>query len=143
VINSNQFDDAAQTWLSDAIAASSATWKIVAFHHPIFNNGTTHPDDEKGIYSALRPIICGKADLLLSGHEHLFSHLRDSADGCGYDQLIVGTGGRDLYSSEADPRVLYTESNFGVGYFEVTAPALTFQFLRATGEEAYSFVWHK
>ena len=139
VINSNLFDAAAQVSLRDALDASTASWKIVAFHHPIFDNGTAHPDDEKGIYPALKPLICGRVDLLLSGHEHIFSHLRDPNDGCGYDQLIVGTGGRVLHSMTADPRVLYTEATFGVGYFEATADDVTFRFFRATGEQAYSF----
>src|SRR4030095_8502578 len=143
VINSNLFDVPAQTWLEGALAASTATWKMVAFHHPIFDNGTAHPDDEKGIYPALRPLICGKVDLLLSGHEHIFSHLRDVNDGCGYDQLIVGTGGRTLHSAGTDPRVLYTEANFGVGHFEIKENELRFRFFRATGEEAYSFSWQK
>src|SRR5262249_25615934 len=142
-INSNQFDGANQAWLSSALAASSAKWKLVAFHHPIFDNGTSHPPDEKGIYPALKPIICGKVDLLLSGHEHIFSHLRDSADGCGYDQLIVGTGGKNLYTPQQTPIVLHTEANFGLGFFEVSATKLTFHFFRATGQEAYTYTWTK
>src|SRR4030095_7211160 len=137
VINSSQFDSGAQGWLSDALQASAATCKVVAFHHPIFDNGTAHPDDEKGMYPALKPILCGKVNLLLSGHEHIFSHLRDPSDGCGYDQLIIGTGGRTLHSTEPDARVLYTESSFGVGHFEATENDLHFRFFRTTGEEAY------
>jgi tartrate-resistant acid phosphatase type 5 len=143
VINSNRFDGADQSWLSSALAASSATWKIVAFHHPIFNNGTTHPPDEKGIYPTLKPIICGKVDLLLSGHEHIFSHLRDPADGCGYDQLIVGTGGQTLYIPQQTSIVLHTEANFGLGFFEVSPTKLMLHFFRATGEEAYAYTWTK
>lgn len=141
VINSNQFDTAAQGWLLNALNASQASWKILAFHHPIFNNGSVHPDDEKGIYPSLKPLICGKVDLLLSGHEHLFSHLRDSADPCGYDQLIVGTGGKAVYSSQPDARTIFTDSSLGVADFTVDSARLQLRFYRANGDPSYEYSW--
>jgi len=139
VINSNNFatDPSAQQWLAQAVDASQASWKMVAFHHPIFTNGP-HPPDEKGIYPALQPLICGKVQLLLSGHNHLFSHMKDNVDACGYDQLVIGTGGQTLYNPIPASNVVYSEKNFGLGFFEITDHHMTVHFIRANGEEGYS-----
>jgi acid phosphatase len=144
VINSNNFasDSSAQQWLAQALAASQSPWKMVAFHHPIFTNGP-HPPDEKEIYPALRPLICGKVQLLLSGHNHLFSHMKDNLDSCGYDQLVIGTGGQTLYDPTASSNVVYSEKNFGLGFFEVTRTQLTVHFIRSDGTEAYTVSWQK
>ncbi|MFO1519812.1 MAG: metallophosphoesterase [bacterium] len=150
VINSNDFktDTAAQSQLSFSLLASTAPWKIVAFHHPILDNGEGHSPDEKGNYPTLKPIVCGKVDLLLSGHEHNLQHLRDVAEGCGHDQIIVGTGGQSLYDADLTPDVssvdvLYAEKNFGLGFFEADATSLTFRFFRTDGQEGYSYTWKK
>jgi acid phosphatase len=144
VINSNNFDadSPAQQWLSQALTASQAPWKMVAFHHPIFTN-SLHPPDEKGIYPALQPLICGKVQLLLSGHNHLFSHMKDNLDACGYDQLVIGTGGRNLYDPTPAANVVFTEKNFGLGFFELSATEMSFHFIRADGTEAYVVTWQK
>jgi len=148
VINSNDFKDnlEEQAWLNGRIDQSTARWKIVAFHHPIYSNSSNHPADEKQIYAALKPLICGKADLLLSGHDHLFSHLRNAAENCGYDQLIVGTGGKSLYASSGSAgsaEILYTESSFGFAHFSLSQETITLRFIRADGAEAYSYQWQK
>jgi len=144
VINSNNFasDPAGQAWLGQAIAASTAPWKIVALHHPIFTNGS-HPPDEKGNYPTLMPIICGKVHLLLSGHNHLFSHMKNDRDACGYDQLVIGTGGRALYDPTPSANVVYSEKSFGLGFFQATSTSMTFYFFRADGTQAYNVTWQK
>ncbi len=148
MLNSNDFkaNSAQQNWLKDQLAQSSATWKIVAFHHPIYTNSASHPPDEKDIYPLLKPLICGKVDLLLSGHDHLFSHLRNSSENCGYDQVIIGTGGRHLYNNSGNSglaTLLYTESNFGFGLFSLNSSQMSLQFIRSDGQIGYSYQWQK
>lgn len=148
VINSNDFktNSQEQTWLSTQLAQSTAKWKILVFHHPIYSNSASHPADEKGIYPTLKPIICGKIDLLLSGHDHLFSHLRNTSENCGYDQVIIGTGGRHLYSNSGNSgqaSLLYTESNYGLGHFSLNTNEMTLQFIRSDGQTGYSYSWQK
>ncbi len=74
------WDMAQRAWLTQAIGDSPARWKLVLGHHPLFSNGT-HGD--AGQYDSLPfafqrgdavrdlyGLACGKADLLLSGHDH-------------------------------------------------------------------------
>jgi len=147
VINSNDFktNSDEQNWLSEQIAQSKAKWKFLVFHHPIYSNGSAHTPDEKQIYPILKPIICNKINLLLSGHDHFFSHLRNETESCGYDQLVIGTGGKSLYAispaNSAPATILYSEENFGLGYFSITEEKISFQFYQTNENISYSYHW--
>ncbi|MBL7685675.1 MAG: metallophosphoesterase [Deltaproteobacteria bacterium] len=147
VINSMDFDTKAKDWLKGALSQSQAPWKILAFHHPILNNGSHHPADQMKLWPKLAPIVCGKVDLLLSGHEHLFSHLRSPKQSCGIDQVILGTGGRTLYEIKKEKieglETLHSESSFGLGFFEVDSHEMKLSFIRQDGKRSYSYSWKK
>ncbi len=74
VLDSNVYTDwespALKVWLeADLKAAKTATWRIVALHHPLFQSSRAHFDDQW-----MRPIspILEKygVDLVLAGHVH-------------------------------------------------------------------------
>ncbi len=142
VIDSNAFGPSAATALQNALDASNATWKLLALHHPIYSNGL-HGDDSAGINALLIPTICNKIDAVLAGHDHLFSHLDDPNDGCAFRQFVIGTGGKDLYATNSDPRAVFSESTFGFGRFEVETHRLYMEFRRSNGSLAYSFEANK
>lgn len=142
VIDSNAFGPSAATALQNALDASNATWKLLALHHPIYSNGL-HGDDSAGINALLVPVICNRVDAVLAGHDHLFSHLDDPNDGCAFRQFVIGTGGKDLYPANSDPRVLYSESTFGFARFELEPQRMSLEFRRSDGSLAYSFEANK
>ncbi|PIR20222.1 MAG: hypothetical protein COV45_07750 [Deltaproteobacteria bacterium CG11_big_fil_rev_8_21_14_0_20_47_16] len=145
VINNgdHQLESAEQKWLSQALAKSRARWKILAMHIPIISNGP-HGDDSADINDNLIPVICGKVDVVLAGHDHAFAHLRGPWKNCAIDQLVVGTGGKHLYSvNEKDPRVLSTGSFFGFGWFEATDKKLVFRMIKEDGSVYYTTEWKK
>ena len=120
----------------------------MTFHHPIINNGTNHPADEMKIYPQLEPLICHKIDLILSGHEHIVSHLTDKqSQDCGWEQVISGTGGMSLYGLKtklpSDYQVFFTESAYGFAFFEAGPRELKLSFIRADGSSPYQHVWKK
>ena len=88
VVNSWNFTSEAEEWLGESIIASQASWKILVMNAPLISNATRGEDDA-GIGERLLPIICNKVQLILSGHDHLFSHLRDEIDGCSVEQIIL------------------------------------------------------
>jgi acid phosphatase len=147
VIDSEKFDEAGEAWLQKAVAASTARWKILAFHHPLLDNGEEHPADEKQLWPKLKKIVCNKIDLFLGGHEHIFSHLQETIDGCPVEQVIIGTGGKELYGIKPIPppgvKVFYSESRFGVGFFEISENRMKLTFYRADGTSSYHAVWKK
>lgn len=145
VINNgdNEFPPNIRLWLQGALAQSKAAWKVLALHKPVISNGR-HGDDSAHINDVLVPVICGKVDVVLSGHEHSFSHLRGPWQGCTVDQLIVGTGGVKLRAVDAqDPRVLSTGSFFGFGWFSATPEMLRFRMIKTDGSTYYETSWTK
>lgn len=145
VINNgdNEFSPDVKLWLQGALARSKSAWKVLALHKPIISNGH-HGDDSAHINDALVPVICGKVDVVLSGHEHSFSHLRGPWRGCTVDQLIAGTGGVKLRSVDAqDPRVLSTGSFFGFGWLSAGPKTLMFRMIKTDGSVYYETYWKK
>src|SRR5688572_275364 len=83
-------------WLRNALAASSAPWKVVYFHHTAFSSGTNHgsaawmqwPFEEWG------------ADAVLGGHEHNFERLNIG----DIPYFVNGLGGTlNIYSNFRNP----------------------------------------
>lgn len=85
-----------QAWLTDALADSTADWKVAFAHHPYVSNGM-HGD--AGTYDdipaqglaykqMLQDTVCGEVDLLLAGHDHDLQWLQPVA-ACGATEFIV------------------------------------------------------
>ncbi|MDO8518567.1 MAG: metallophosphoesterase [Deltaproteobacteria bacterium] len=136
---------AVRDWLEGAIASSRATWKIVAMHHPIYSDGNhgdtdyynNDPDD------FLFDIVCdGRVDLVLSGHDHSFHHLRGPAS-CPIEQLVIGTGGASIRTSVTDTAatVIRRGNLHGFGWFQVTESEISFQMIHSAGATFYTTGW--
>lgn len=76
-------------WLQQALAASTATWQIVAFHHPAFSSAL-HGSAPRSQW----PFAAWGADLVLSGHDHVYE--RTLRDGLVY--VTEGRGGASSYA---------------------------------------------
>jgi tartrate-resistant acid phosphatase type 5 len=133
------YDQAQRTWLRDGLAASHASWKVVFGHHPDRNNGKhgnageffglglAKGEDLKKFY---QEEVCGKADLLISGHDHSLQWLAPQASCGARPQFLISGAGADTYSwtpSAKEPNPRYWEAFGTLGFFwaEATADRLT------------------
>lgn len=73
VLNSNAPDIAAQAqWLDAKLAASTARWRIVTQHHPVYSSGRER--DNPTMRNVLLPVLLRhKVDLMLQGHDHTYA----------------------------------------------------------------------
>jgi len=90
-------------WLEQDLAGVPSSSCVLAYwHHPLFNSGTDHGNEDT---SAVRPLwedlYAAGADIILTGHEHNYQRYvpltptgTPSAD--GITQFVVGTGGKNL-----------------------------------------------
>lgn len=77
-------------WLDDTLAASTATVKIVAGHHPMRSYG--HYGDSAFLITHLKPLLDRhKVRLYTSGHDHDLQGIKHPADAFGC--LVSGAGG--------------------------------------------------
>ena len=94
-------------WALEDLTASSKTWKLAAFHYPVF---PLMPEGVGGMFYGKIPdaLDAGKVDILFSGHEHSFAR---SYPIRGYEMFdrpsegtvhyILGNSGDNGFSSNA------------------------------------------
>jgi tartrate-resistant acid phosphatase type 5 len=83
-------DSAQAAWLQRGLADSRARWKIVYMHHPPYSSGP------HGSTVSMRwPFKAWGADLVLSGHDHVYEHVV-GPDGLHY--VVNGLGGATFYA---------------------------------------------
>jgi acid phosphatase type 7 len=94
---------AQEQWLRADLAAHPATCTLAYFHHPRFSSGADHGNNT-AVQPLWQALYDAGADLILSGHEHVFERFAPQTPTGGADaargirQFTVGTGGRGLYS---------------------------------------------
>lgn len=131
--------------LAKWLAASKATWKIVAGHHPYRSNG---PHGNAGAYdgwgsrgagaevkSFFDDVVCGKADLALGGHDHSQQWLKETCNGT---ELLVSGAGSDTTTLPGTQPTWFQSSENGFVYFTVNRDTLTAEFIGPTGEAEFS-----
>jgi len=123
-------------WLKNALAASTAHWKIVYFHQPAFSSGTTHGS---AVYMQW-PFEQWGADAVLSGHEHNFERLNIG----NIPYFVDGLGGAEnVYTSFKNPplagsAVRYS-SDFGAMLVNANDTTANFQFITRAGTQIDSY----
>jgi 3',5'-cyclic AMP phosphodiesterase CpdA len=95
-------------WLKKALASSTAPWKVVVGHHPIYSAGL-YGDDPNAI-ARLTPVFAKYGvQLYINGHEHSYERTR-SINGTTY--LITGGGGAYLRPIQANSRSVKVSSSY-------------------------------
>ncbi len=107
-------DAAQRQWLDRALDASTARWKIVFGHHPVYSNG--HHGNSAGLIEALAPILAHRADVYISGHDHDLQVLQPQG---GVRYLVSGAGSR-LRRTGCRDDTLYAASRLGFTAFRVS-----------------------
>lgn len=63
-------DRAQPQWLEAALKASTAKWKFVIAHHPIWSSSGSKFEQAKVLREMLLPAMCRYADAYIVGHDH-------------------------------------------------------------------------
>ena len=96
-------------WLKAELARSTAPWKIVYGHHPIYSAG--HYGDNPEMIKLLTPLFKQhQVQLYINGHEHNYERTTP-IDGTTY--LITGIGGASLRQVGQNKTTAYSVSRFG------------------------------
>jgi len=97
------------SWLRSALAASSAPWKVVVGHHPIYSSGFygNNPNLRAQVGSLMQR---HGVQLYINGHEHNYERSKPIE---GITYLVVGGGGaslRPVIATEQSARAVSTFS---------------------------------
>jgi tartrate-resistant acid phosphatase type 5 len=119
-------------WLEKALRESISRWKVILIHHPPFSSSM------HGSQSAVQwPYRTWGADIVLSGHEHVYERLEVD----GFPYIVNGLGGRSLYSfrTPVDGSKIRYSADYGGLRIDGTTDLLRFQFVARTGEVVDDF----
>lgn len=118
-------DSVQAVWLRDALAASTACWRVVYFHHPPYSSGP---------HGSTRwmqwPFAAWGADLVLSGHDHDYERVERDIP-----YLVNGLGGKDRYRFGRPVEGSAARYNAGPGALRLSADCsrLTAEFVAVDG----------
>lgn len=139
-------DEAQRRDVAAWIAASTARWKIAIGHHPYRSNGLhgnaglydgvpIPPSSGKGVRDFDDAVICGKVDLLLSGHDHSRQWLTETCRGT--ELVVSGTGAEGTELPGHEP-THYQSIGLGFVYVVVDGGRLVAEFVDDEARTEYT-----
>ena len=118
------------TWLEQALKQSTARWKIVYGHHPIYASGVYGSNPE--FIRTFTPLFKQHGvQLYINGHEHHYERTRP-INGTTY--LVTGHGGAHLRDVGRNEWTAYAVSRFGFTAFEVYRDRILIQGIGTDGQ---------
>ena len=113
--NANAPLDEQLVWLDRQLANSTAPWKIVYGHHPLYSSGR-HGSNPK-LAAKLAPIFAKhKVPIYLCGHDHGYERF-NPINGTTY--IVNGGGGASLYKFGKSDQTAFVSSQFSFMTFDV------------------------
>ena len=126
-INTNALTERQLTWLRAELARSTAKWKIVYGHFPVYEQTDYTVEPQRRL---LLPILKQYGvDMYLAGHHHTMQHWQLD----GIDYVVTGAGGASTYglgdTTRANPARRFVASRPGFADVEVADDSLTVRFI--------------
>ena len=136
---------AQEQWLRADLAAHPALCTLAYWHHPRFSSGS-HGDSPL-VQPLWQALYDGNADIVLSGHDHLYERFAPqtptgAADSArGIREFVVGTGGRSHYGfGTPEPNSEMRNSNtFGILKLTLHAGSYDWAFVPEAGKTFTDF----
>lgn len=125
-------------FLDRDLGKSPATWKVVAFHHPIFSSGK-HGGSRQIRDDVLPLLERHGVDLVFAGHDHDYERTKPLrwgevvAPGAGTVYVTTGGGGAPLYGVGWSEFTAHAESSFHFVRVHVEGERLRLEMIRQDG----------
>jgi predicted MPP superfamily phosphohydrolase len=132
-LDTNEVSDAQLSWLDGELNKSSAKWKVVYGHHPIYSDG--EHGDNPSLAGRLLPLLKNRVDLYLTGHDHILNHVKPEN---GVEFFVSGGGGAGVYKVKPGPRTLFAQSVNGFTILEIDSNEMRIKFIGADSKQLYA-----
>ena len=128
-------------WLENALKTSTAKWKIVLGHHPVYAQTYKSNSERADMQARVKPLLEKYGvDLYLCGHIHNFQHIKQENETVNYLVNSSGSLARDVQPI-AGTRFCSNKAGFTV--VNASDKALSFYLLDADGNLLYDYVIEK
>lgn len=151
-----------EAWIDGAVASTNTSWKVAFAHHPYISNGQhgnagsyecgnpelspvsdlcvvdmdyPHPFAGTYVKAFYEQHVCGKVDVIITGHDHDLQWLAP-VESCGGTEFIVSGAGsktRALVDPERNEAYFQQGDTLGFFWIELDGDELTGQVYDATG----------
>ncbi len=113
-------------WLRKALAASTAPFQVVIFHHPAYSSG------KHGSHAYMQwPFKEWGADIVINGHDHNYERLL--VNGLPYIVNGLGGGGLRNFETKLPESLVRYNLDYGALRVEATNAYMKFQFITRAG----------
>ena len=124
-------------WIEKTLKNSTAKWKIVMGHHPVFADTYKGESERLDMQERIKPLLDAYGvDLYLCGHIHNFQHIRPAGSEVQYVVNSSGSLARDVQPTEG---TLFCSSDAGFSVVSADDDTLTLYMINAEGKIIYSF----
>ncbi len=124
-------------FLASNIRPRHAVWTFVMAHHPLGSSSGQGFSFTGGFSRlTLKPYLCNKVDLWLSGHARHLEHRQP--EGCQLELFVSGGGGGELFKvAPGDAESRFAEATNGFLELDLDAEKLTARFIDDSGKVLY------
>jgi hypothetical protein len=135
---SGETSSAQTSWLTSDLAAHPSACTLAYWHHPRFSTSWTN--DSPGTHLLFDALYNAHADLVLSGHDHVYERYAQqdgtaTATTNGVREIVAGTGGESLFDFLTNEPNLQVrdDTDFGVLVLTLHASSYDWAFKRLDG----------
>ncbi len=132
-----QDTDAQLAWLDAALRASTAPWKIVIGHHPIYtalDDSDGYDHDQPDLIARLNPLLQKhNIPIYICGHDHCLQAVR--MEGIRY---VVSGAGSQTYTPNAPIRGGFASGSHGFMTVQLSAERLDYALVDMFGKALYT-----
>jgi hypothetical protein len=125
-------------WLSNALAASTAPWRVVYFHESPYSSGFNHGSYTHQADNMLWPFTAWGTTAVFAGHNHLYERILTN----GLNYVTIGLGGDRIdgfYSPILAGSLARYNATYGAGRISVTDTNFIFQFINISNQVIDTF----
>ena len=91
MLDSTDYDSAQAGWFENDLRTSTARWKIVVMHHPLYSSGKKHGPNLK-LRRKIEPLLTQhKVNVVFAGHDHIYERVKPQH---GVHHFVTGAGGK-------------------------------------------------
>ncbi|WPP53716.1 purple acid phosphatase family protein [Catalinimonas niigatensis] len=129
----NQKPEEQVAWLRQTLAESTAQWKIVVGHHPVYSSSPMHGDTEELLTYFLPLFEEFGVDAYLCGHEHDLQLQKPY----GHTIYLVSGAGSEVRETDKKEMTLFSQSDKGFACISLDEENMSIEFVNSEGRTIF------